>query len=158
MIRWRSIALAILFDGLGFLCLLVSHRKGSLSLESAQNSSPVQDDAQTARVKGPSRTAIPGAVEEPLPGATASSQHVNPPPPAPSAPVADTPESTTLPAATILENMRTTIHQYAAAFGENPVGTNPEITAALQGGNPKQVNFLKQDGNRVNGNGELVDT
>ena len=53
--------------------------------------------------------------------------------------------------------MRTTIHQYAAAFGENPVGTNPEITAALQGGNPKQVNFLKQDGNRVNGIGELVD-
>jgi hypothetical protein len=42
-------------------------------------------------------------------------------------------------------------------FGENPVGTNPEITRAFQGDNPKQINFLKQDGNRVNTNGELVD-
>ena len=53
--------------------------------------------------------------------------------------------------------MRITIRQYAAAFGENPVGTNPEITSALQGSNPKQINFLKPDGNRVNGKGELVD-
>jgi hypothetical protein len=50
-----------------------------------------------------------------------------------------------------------TIRQYASAFGENPVGTNPEITASLQGNNPKQINFLRPDGNRVNSNGELVD-
>jgi len=42
-------------------------------------------------------------------------------------------------------------------FGGNPVGTNPEITKALNGENPKQVNFLGRDGNRVNGNGELID-
>jgi len=53
--------------------------------------------------------------------------------------------------------MRITIHQFASALGENPVGTNPEITGALQGGNPKHINFLKADGNRVNSNGELVD-
>jgi len=53
--------------------------------------------------------------------------------------------------------MRTTIQQYGAAFGENPVGTNPEITAALHGENAKQIDFLKQDGNRVNAKGELVD-
>ena len=36
--------------------------------------------------------------------------------------------------------------------------SHPEITKALQGDNPKQINFLKpDDGNRVNGNGELVD-
>ena len=67
-------------------------------------------------------------------------------------------ESSSLPAATVLENMRTTIRQYAAAFGENPVGTNPEITSALSGQNRKQINFLKADGNRVNAKGELVDT
>jgi hypothetical protein len=66
-------------------------------------------------------------------------------------------ESTNLPPATILENMRTMIRQYGAAFGGNPVGTNPEITQALQGNNPKHINFLKTDGNRVNANGELVD-
>jgi len=53
--------------------------------------------------------------------------------------------------------MRTVIRQYGSTFGGNPVGTNPEITKALQGDNPKQINFLKEDGNRVNGNGELVD-
>jgi hypothetical protein len=66
-------------------------------------------------------------------------------------------ESTNLGPATILENMRTRIRQYNAAFGGNPVGTNPEITQALQGDNPKHLNFLKPDGNRVNDRGELVD-
>jgi hypothetical protein len=77
---------------------------------------------------------------------------------APAEPVPDTRESSSLPAATVLENMRTTIRLYSAAFGENPVGTNPEITSALTGQNPKQINFLKADGNRVNARGELVDT
>jgi hypothetical protein len=67
------------------------------------------------------------------------------------------PDLASLPAATVMENLQTTFHQYAAMFGGNPVGTNPEITRALQGENPKQINFLKADGNRVNGNGELVD-
>jgi hypothetical protein len=67
------------------------------------------------------------------------------------------PELASLPPTTILENMRTTIRQYRDMFGGNPVGTNPEITRALQGENPKQINFLKEDGNRVNSNGELVD-
>ena len=67
------------------------------------------------------------------------------------------PELASLPPETILDNMRTTFRQYRDRFGGNPVGTNPEITRALQGENPKQINFLKADGNRVNGNGELVD-
>lgn len=72
--------------------------------------------------------------------------------------IAATPESTTLPPETILENMRTTIRLYGATFGENPVGNNAEITKALMGANPKQAVFLKSDdGNRVNGAGELVD-
>ena len=53
--------------------------------------------------------------------------------------------------------MRTTVRQYGLMFGGNPVGTNPEITKALTGDNPKQVNFLGRDDNRVNGNGELID-
>jgi hypothetical protein len=85
------------------------------------------------------------------------------PPMAPVAPAAQarpvplTQESSSLPASTVLENMRTTVLQYASTFGENPVGTNPEITSALQGANPKHINFLKQDGNRVDGQGQLVD-
>jgi hypothetical protein len=61
-------------------------------------------------------------------------------------------------AATVLSNMRITINQYGSMFGGNPVGTNPEITKALNGENPKQVKFLKEEaGLRINGRGELVD-
>lgn len=59
---------------------------------------------------------------------------------------------------TILDNARVVINSYRDRFGGNPVGTNPEITAALLGENPKQVNFITpESGLRVNGNGELVD-
>ena len=67
----------------------------------------------------------------------------------------------TLPAmdpATVLGNMRIAIQQYGSRFGGNPVGTNPEITRALNGDNPKEVRFLSEEsGLRINGRGELVD-
>jgi hypothetical protein len=63
-----------------------------------------------------------------------------------------------LPPLTILDNARVAIHNYAAAFGENPVGNNAEITAALTGKNPKQINFVTAaSGLQVNANGEMVD-
>jgi hypothetical protein len=63
-----------------------------------------------------------------------------------------------LPAATVLDNARVAIHNYAAAFGENPVGNNAEITAALTGKNPKQINFISAEaGLRMNAAGELLD-
>ncbi|HMJ90480.1 MAG TPA: hypothetical protein VK530_11730 [Candidatus Acidoferrum sp.] len=66
--------------------------------------------------------------------------------------------SASLPPATALENMRVTLRQYALRFGENPVGDNSEITAALGGKNSKQVRFLNpDDGARINRTGQLVD-
>ena len=60
--------------------------------------------------------------------------------------------------ATLLSNMRITIHNYGSRFGGNPVGTNPEITKSLNGDNPKQVKFITEDsGLRINARGELVD-
>jgi len=60
--------------------------------------------------------------------------------------------------ATLLNNMRITINQYGSMFGGNPVGTNPEITKALNGDNPRQVKFIKEEqGLRINARGELVD-
>jgi hypothetical protein len=70
---------------------------------------------------------------------------------------ADTNQLPALPPLTVLDKARVSIHNYHAAFGENPVGTNPEITAALQGKNPKQINFLGDSGLRLNGKGEMVD-
>jgi hypothetical protein len=63
-----------------------------------------------------------------------------------------------LPAITALENVRTAFRQYCLRLGGNPVGGNSEITAALNGQNPRQVVFLSaDDGAQVNGRGELVD-
>ena len=63
-----------------------------------------------------------------------------------------------LPPLTVLDNARVVMHNYNSTFGENPVGTNPEITAALMGRNPKQVNFITpESGLRMNENGEMVD-
>lgn len=60
--------------------------------------------------------------------------------------------------ATVLGNMRVAIQQYGSRFGGNPVGTNPEITKALNGDNPKQVRFLSEEaGMRINAQHELVD-
>lgn len=73
--------------------------------------------------------------------------------------VAPMPEFTNFAASIVLENMRTVFRNYSATFGGNPVGTNPEITKALDGGNPKQIKFINaEDGLRINGNGELVDS
>lgn len=59
----------------------------------------------------------------------------------------------------VLENTRRAIVNYGSTFGGNPVGTNPEITAALNGQNPKQIKFIDSEaGLRVNGKGELVDS
>jgi len=60
--------------------------------------------------------------------------------------------------ATVLSNMRIAVNQYGSMFGGNPVGSNSEITKALNGGNPKEVKFLSEEsGLRINGRGELVD-
>jgi hypothetical protein len=67
-------------------------------------------------------------------------------------------EVVSLPPMTVLENMRTVIHQYASMFGGNPVGNNQEITRALDGENPKQAHFVNPGaGMVINKNGELVD-
>jgi hypothetical protein len=54
--------------------------------------------------------------------------------------------------------MRTVFHSYQSMFGGNPVGTNLEITKALEGGNPKQTHFISEEnGMRINSQGELID-
>ena len=58
-----------------------------------------------------------------------------------------------------MENMRTVFHSYQSMFGGNPVGTNPEITKALDGGNRKQTHFISEEnGMRINSQGELIDS
>ena len=120
--------------------------------------------AETTDASSDPRQTAAGRSSQPSPRATASG-------PAPPAPVAPPPgvalppaavppmpaEFSNTPPAVILESLRTCFRDFGSAFGGNPVGTNPEITSALNGGNPKQTVFLRQDGNRINSRGELVD-
>jgi hypothetical protein len=93
---------------------------------------------------------LPGMVESP--GAVARVFS------APSVPPAD-PDPSGLPPETVMENVRSTFRAYAARFRGHPVGTNPEITAALNGANPSQAVLVKsEDGLRINSSGELVDS
>jgi hypothetical protein len=70
---------------------------------------------------------------------------------------ANTNEPAVLPPLTVLDKARVVIHHYRDALGENPIGTNPEITAALKGKNRKQIDFVADSELRVNDKGELVD-
>ena len=73
--------------------------------------------------------------------------------------VAGIASATNLAPATILENMRAAIRDYGSMFGGNPVGTNIEITRALNGDNPKEAKFIRAEaGLRLNGKGELIDS
>jgi len=97
----------------------------------------------------------PGSVPANLPAATILTNAIS----APTAPSNRRDmEISSLPPLTVLDNARVAMKNYGTRFGENPVGTNPEITAALMGSNPKQINFITaESGLRVNENGEMVD-
>jgi hypothetical protein len=163
MSRIRPIAWLILFIAIALLSWQLAHNKTNSNPPGEDGASaPGQVEADghaPARHSADASSRPPPAVPDQIvaPDATSAAPRTGSPAPVSTVPVPETAESSTLPPATVLENMRTSIRQYASVFGENPVGTNEEITKALQGGNSKQVNFLKEDGNRVNSNGELVD-
>jgi hypothetical protein len=56
-----------------------------------------------------------------------------------------------------IERVHGMLRDYRTVFGENPVGTNAEIMAALNGGNAKQARLGPPDGQGLNAKGELVD-
>ena len=93
---------------------------------------------------------MPTANEKVLPNATATTL--------PRAGKPHAPEITNMAPLTVLENARTAIHNYGQRFEGNPVGNNAEITRALAGENPKQINFISADaGLRLNEQGEMLD-
>ena len=93
-----------------------------------------------------------------VPPVTAAPGVVTAPPAAGAVIPAPNPDASTIPPVVVLQNVRRAVRQYGDMFNGNPVGTNPEITAALSGKNPKQINFINGDaGMRVNEKGEMID-
>ena len=56
-----------------------------------------------------------------------------------------------------VENVQFALRDYRSALGENPIGTNAEITRALAGDNLKQVKIPMPQGSSVNASGEMCD-
>lgn len=56
-----------------------------------------------------------------------------------------------------VQRIQGTVRKYRAAFGENPVGSNPEITRALAGKNPTGAKFLDPSAITLNDKGEMLD-
>ncbi len=114
------------------------------SVASSQNPSSVSSSSSPTQINGtPTRKPALDLASR------AASPNPNP---------SETNEPPVLPPQAVLDNARLTVQNYRSAFGENPVGTNPEITAALMGKNPKNINFLTpESGLRVNEKGEMID-
>lgn len=158
MRRWLPLLAAAAGIGL-FLWL-----RSSPAPQAPQGEPPPQAVAPPAQ--------LPGAPASPAPGSPAAAQPVEASPIAQSGPSPVPPPSlagsagqlqapeapSDIPPEIAVANMRRTVRQYHQMFGGNPIGTNPEITRALNGDNPRHVKFLQgDDGNRVNEKGELVD-
>jgi hypothetical protein len=116
--------------------------------DSAKNSQSQAPAVAAPSVPAPTRTESPTANPTTSP---TSDTAASVPPQAPT-------EAQGLPPQVVLDNARVAMHNYNSAFGENPVGDNSEITAALMGKNPKQSNFITtESGLRVNAKGEMID-
>jgi hypothetical protein len=145
---------AIIAVGAG-LFLLLKNKNPSTENPTAQNRTVVENSSNApAAPANPRTAAIASSSNAAAPDALASRAAS---PNTAIAPSTETNAVSELPPQIALDKARVMIHNYRAAIGEDPVGTNPEITAALKGKNPKQTDFLTDSGLRENANGELID-
>lgn len=56
-----------------------------------------------------------------------------------------------------LEDVQLALRDFRTGLGENPVGSNAEITRALLGDNLKQIKIPVPNGSQINAQGELCD-
>jgi hypothetical protein len=156
MRKWfPALALVCAASGIGLYFLLRSPRLQADALEprlaqSAREEKTLTQTGSSAAVQSAPDLAAGTPAHPPTAAAAAIS--------APPVSNAVAPDASGLPPIKVLENMRSAIRDYGLRFGGNPVGINREITSALNGHNPKQVNFIRPEaGLRLNDNGELVD-
>src|ERR1035438_926499 len=143
MKKWPiALLLVCTLAGVLWYWLIAPQRKSQAATNPSQNASlvPAQRMPLSAERKGAEASTPTPSGREPVASGDAGGAVVTPPA-ASAQPFtlgsADSPPN--MDAATVLSNMRVTVNQYRSIFGENPVGTNPEITKALNGDNPKQA-------------------
>jgi hypothetical protein len=147
----------VLVLAFGILALLVFGTKSatqSIPVPVTNTSTPATENNSAAAPLPASGSESPSSIlnSPSSPSATLTRPNLK------SAPAEPPPTAAPLPPLTILDNARVMIHNYHDRFGENPVGNNAEITAALLGKNPKQVTFITEEsGLHTNDQGELLD-
>lgn len=156
----KRLALVLILLGAALVVWLLLARRPQPAPGVVPKSQPAQDAAVATALSNAS-PAAEAAIAASFAGLTATqvvAGSATPPiPPAPAGP-AFAPEITSLTPMSVLENVRSAIRNYGQRFGGNPVGNNAEITRALGGENPGQVNYLNADaGLRVNEKAELID-
>jgi hypothetical protein len=136
------------------------HKKARASKLHAVNAAPGLIEVAALRTGGATSNvpAIPQVSPLPLGAVTGAAQSPSGQPDIPDAalPQPELSPSDLTPEGA-LDHLRLVFRQFSSMFGGNPVGTNEEITKALKGDNPKQINFLQSGGVRLNANGELLD-
>lgn len=131
----------------------------------AENGTVVRPDSPAASPQVPASAASPARPPGDLPSTPTS--RPNPPPAAPLTPAASTavvtaplgspnPEQSEK-AAIDVDRVGLMLRDYRTRMGENPFGTNAEIMKAVMGGNPKQARLGPPEGQKLNGEGELLD-
>lgn len=170
MRKWRAVVLVLGLAGLTSLIVFNRSTRQDSNRQAAPTTNPVVNTNSPATRGAPSTASASSnasissqradtAVSVPaLSPNTAVPPSTQPPVtlPEPTVPEDELPQ---LSAPTVLENVRVAFRQFRLKFNSNPVGTNDELTRALNGDNPGQVRFLRmEDGMRINGKGELIDT
>lgn len=156
----KRLVLVLILIAAAFLVWLLLQRQPQPAPVAIPKSQPTQDTA-VANALSNASPAAEAAIENSFTGVTTTQAAVSSATPSMvSTPAgkAFAPEVTSLSPMSVVENVRTAIHNYGQRFGGNPVGNNAEITRVLGGENPGQVNYLNADaGLRVNEKGEMID-
>ena len=120
----------------------------------------VPSAAAPAVAKAPIAAQTPSAPETPSSPAQATPPaQQQPTPPAPQPPKkvylpSDPPDP---PAKVALDAIALNLRNFGHRFGGNPVGSNPEITKTLNGGNPAKARYLPPEHTNISPAGELLD-
>lgn len=150
----RTKVIRIVLVGLASLLFLAvawrfQHRspRNSKVAATLEPSSPAANSiARNSAQSRPNDPLIPPSPKAALPAGSS--------PPSRNSPVPNTPEE---PVLVELDQINLMIRDYRTLAGENPVGTNAEIMAALMGKNSKHAQLGPPAGARFNDKGELLD-
>jgi hypothetical protein len=107
------------------------------------------EESEVGQIPAPQTPPTPAAVAEPATARPATPQVLP-------GSVPENPE-TAIDISEDLTAVDSAIRNYQAVYGENPVGSNAEITTALFINNPKQIKLEVPTGSQINAEGQLCD-